>query len=116
MRNIVLSFHTPAYISVIREEVARNSHIADKHHRARSAARTKTPYMDWFLQTSPFLHIFLHYISSLLVDTPAFRMRVATICVVDDYIAPILKKRIQALDRQMPEQGLRVFFWEVIDV
>ena len=40
----------------------------------------------------------------------------STLCVVDDYIAPILKKRIQALDRQMPEQGLRVFFWEVIDV
>ena len=40
----------------------------------------------------------------------------ATLCVVDDYIAPILKKRIQALDRQMPEQGVRVFFWEVIDV
>ena len=40
----------------------------------------------------------------------------ATLCIVDDYIAPILKKRIQALDRQMPEQGLRVFFWEVIDV
>jgi hypothetical protein len=40
----------------------------------------------------------------------------ATLCVVDDYIAPILKKRIQALDHQAPEQGLRVFFWDVIDV
>ncbi len=40
----------------------------------------------------------------------------ATLCVVDDYIAPILKKRIQALDNDAPEQGLRVFFWDVIDV
>lgn len=40
----------------------------------------------------------------------------ATLCVVDDYIAPILKKRIKALDNSAPEQGLRVFFWEVVDV
>lgn len=40
----------------------------------------------------------------------------ATLCVMDDDIAPILKKRIQALDNSAPEQGLRVFFWDVIDV
>lgn len=40
----------------------------------------------------------------------------ATLCVVDDNIAPILKKRIQALDNSAPQQGLRIFFWEVIDV
>ncbi len=40
----------------------------------------------------------------------------ATLCVVDDNIAPILKKRIQALDNDAPEQGLRVFFWDIIDV
>ena len=40
----------------------------------------------------------------------------ATLCIVDDYIAPILKKRIQALDNDAPEQGLRIFFWEIIDV
>ena len=40
----------------------------------------------------------------------------ATLCIVDDYIAPILKKRIQALDNEAPEQGLRIFFWETIDV
>jgi nitrogen regulatory protein PII len=40
----------------------------------------------------------------------------ATLCVVDDYIAPILKKMIQALDHSAPNQGLRVFFWDVVDV
>jgi hypothetical protein len=40
----------------------------------------------------------------------------ATLCIVDDNIAPILKKRIQALDNSAPEQGLRIFFWEAIDV
>ena len=40
----------------------------------------------------------------------------AMFCVVDDNIAPILKKRIQALDNDAPEQGLRVFFWDIIDV
>ena len=40
----------------------------------------------------------------------------ATLCIVDDNIAPILKKRIQALDNEAPEQGLRIFFWETIDV
>ena len=40
----------------------------------------------------------------------------ATLCVVDDNIAPILNKRIQALDNSAPEQGLRVFFWDIIDV
>ncbi len=40
----------------------------------------------------------------------------ATLCVMDDEIAPILKKRIQALDNSAPEQGLRIFFWDVIDV
>lgn len=40
----------------------------------------------------------------------------ATLCIVDDNIAPILKKRIQALDNSAPEQGLRIFFWETIDV
>ena len=43
-------------------------------------------------------------------------MNMATLCIVDDYIAPILKKMIQALDRQTPKQGLRIFFWETIDV
>lgn len=27
-----------------------------------------------------------------------------------------LQKRIQALDNEAPEQGLRIFFWETIDV
>lgn len=40
----------------------------------------------------------------------------ATLCVVDDNIAPILKKRIQGLDHSAPEQGIRVFFWETMDV
>jgi hypothetical protein len=40
----------------------------------------------------------------------------ATLCIVEDNIAPILKKRIQALDNEAPEQGLRIFFWETIDV
>ncbi|MGP1515098.1 MAG: PG0541 family transporter-associated protein [Bacteroidales bacterium] len=40
----------------------------------------------------------------------------ATLCIVDDNIAPVLKKRIQVLDSDAPEQGLRVFFWEVVDV
>lgn len=40
----------------------------------------------------------------------------ATLCILDDNIAPILKKRIQRLDHSAPEQGIRVFFWEVIDV
>lgn len=40
----------------------------------------------------------------------------ATLCILDDNIAPILKKRIQGLDHSAPEQGIRVFFWEVIDV
>lgn len=40
----------------------------------------------------------------------------ATMCVVHENIAPILKKRIQALDREAPEQGIRVFFWDVVDV
>lgn len=40
----------------------------------------------------------------------------ATLCIVDDNIAPILKKRIQALDKSAPQQGLRIFFWETIDV
>lgn len=40
----------------------------------------------------------------------------ATLCILDDNIAPILKKRIQGLDHSTPEQGIRVFFWEVIDV
>ncbi|MCF0210295.1 MAG: hypothetical protein HUK18_03115 [Bacteroidales bacterium] len=40
----------------------------------------------------------------------------ATLCICDDNIAPILKKRIQALDHSAPEQGIRVFFWETMDV
>ncbi len=40
----------------------------------------------------------------------------ATLCVVEDNIAPVLKKRIDALDNKAPEQGLRVFFWDTIDV
>lgn len=40
----------------------------------------------------------------------------STLCIVEDNIAPILKKRIQALDHSAPQQGLRVFFWEIIDV
>lgn len=40
----------------------------------------------------------------------------ALICVVEDNIAAILKKRIQALDYSAPEQGLRIFFWDVVDV
>ena len=40
----------------------------------------------------------------------------ATLCIVDDYITPILKKRIPGLDHYAPEQGLRIFFWDVIDV
>lgn len=40
----------------------------------------------------------------------------ATLCILDDYIAPILKKRIQVLDNSAPEQGLRIFFWNIIDV
>lgn len=40
----------------------------------------------------------------------------ATLCIVDDYIAPILKNRIQGLDHSAPEQGLRIFFWDVVDV
>lgn len=41
---------------------------------------------------------------------------IATLCVVEDYTAAILKKRIQTLDHSAPEQGLRVFFWDVVDV
>ncbi|MDR0971079.1 MAG: hypothetical protein LBM25_01680 [Bacteroidales bacterium] len=40
----------------------------------------------------------------------------ATLCIVEDNIAPILKKRIQGLDNDAPEQGLRIFFWDIIDV
>ena len=40
----------------------------------------------------------------------------ATLCFVEENIAPILKKRIQALDREAPDQGLRIFFWDVVDV
>ena len=40
----------------------------------------------------------------------------ATLCIIEDNIAPILKKRIQVLDNEAPEQGLRIFFWETIDV
>lgn len=40
----------------------------------------------------------------------------ATLCIIDDNIAPILKKRIQALDHESPDPGLRIFFWESIDV
>lgn len=40
----------------------------------------------------------------------------ATLAIVDENIAPILKKRIQALDREQPGHGLRIFFWETCDV
>ncbi|MBP1630189.1 MAG: hypothetical protein H6Q15_1082 [Bacteroidetes bacterium] len=40
----------------------------------------------------------------------------ATLAIVDENIAPILKKRIQALDREQPSHGLRIFFWETCDV
>ncbi|MDD2287276.1 MAG: PG0541 family transporter-associated protein [Bacteroidales bacterium] len=41
---------------------------------------------------------------------------IATLAIVDDNLAPILKKRIQSLDHEQPGHGLRIFFWETCDV
>ncbi len=40
----------------------------------------------------------------------------ATLCIVEDSVAPTLRQRIESLDNDAPEQGLRVFFWNIVDV
>jgi hypothetical protein len=40
----------------------------------------------------------------------------ATLCVVEDSTAPLLKKMLQGVDNRAPQQGVRVFFWQAVDV
>ncbi|MDR1726214.1 MAG: hypothetical protein LBR17_07230, partial [Bacteroidales bacterium] len=40
----------------------------------------------------------------------------ATLCIIEDSTASLLKKMLRGVDSAAPAQGLRVFFWDIVDV